>query len=106
MRIVVGVISAVITLVMAVLGGLVLLLALNGFSEGQAGPGLSVYPVVALASVILSVVVGMKSYSRFMASGKWSPGLAGLVAVVIAAVLSAVVLGIAFVVSIVITNAM
>ena len=64
MRIILAVVSFIIQLAAGFLGLLILVLALNGFSERDATPGLVVYVVlclcVALGSALLSVLVAKK----------------------------------------------
>jgi hypothetical protein len=62
MRIIVFIITAVIQLACAVAGLLILLLAMNGYSESQATPSLILFIVVGLGSA-----VGLGMGGAFMA---------------------------------------
>ena len=106
MRIIVFIVVAVVQLVAAAFGFLLLLLGLNGFSERQATPGLVFYIVVAVASSVGLGVAGAMAV-KWLAVRRGAHALvAALVAVVGSSVLGLVILGAGFLGAVVLAEIM
>jgi hypothetical protein len=88
MRIIVFILTALIQLVAAVTGFLILLLAMNGYSENQAMPGLVLYLILALGSVL-----GLSLASTFLVKRLVERRAIGGFAASIASVLGFSILG-------------
>lgn len=88
MRIIVFIITAVIQLAAATVGLVTLLLALNGFSEAQATPGLILFIVIGLGSAI-----GLGVASAFVAKRLVEKKSLGSIAAAAIAVVGLSVLG-------------
>ncbi len=106
MRVVVALVTAVVSLGMGTICLLTLLVTLNGFSESAATPGLGIFGVLGLVAVSAASILGVVSFNRLAASGQRSRGVAGTLAVLMALGLMLVVLGIIFVIVLVVTSAM
>lgn len=89
MRIIVFIVTAVIQLACAAAGLLVLVLAMNGYSERQATPGLILYIAVGLGSAL-----GLGIASAFMAKRLVEKRSLGGFAASTTAVVSAPVIGV------------
>lgn len=94
MRIIVFIVTALIQVGFAVIGHLILLLGLNGYSEKQATPGLAFFFFLSVASALglggasafaAKWLVEKKSFGRFAAAATSIGGFSAAGAVILAA---------------------
>lgn len=78
----VGIISAALVGVFAVAWTLLLLIAMNGFSERQAMPVLAVHAITTLAALV-AAGFGAASFARHMAAGRGIGAGLGFVSVLL-----------------------
>jgi hypothetical protein len=106
MRIIVFILTAVVQLAAAAAGFLLLLLAMNGFSERQATPGLIFYLALALGSALGLGVASAFVAKRLVERKSWGGAAASVTAVIGFSVLGALILVAGFVASIVLAEVM